>query len=95
VLKVEWQAYPTMARNPEFEATVAAQLKSAGVTSTTPVVFICRSGARSAAAAKAMTAQGFSKCFNVSTGFEGDLDAAKQRGRVGGWKVSGLPWVQA
>ena len=95
VVRVEWQSYPTMARNPKFEAAVAEQLKAAGATEATPVFFLCRSGARSAAAAAAMTAAGFAKCFNVAAGFEGDLDAQKHRGRVGGWKVDGLPWVQA
>lgn len=95
VLKVEWQSFPTMARNAQFEATVGAQLKSAGATASTPILFLCRSGARSQAAAAAMTAQGFTKCFNVSGGFEGDLDAARHRGHVAGWKADGLPWIQA
>ncbi len=95
VVRVEWQSYPTMARNPAFEATVAEQLKAAGATEATPIYFLCRSGARSAAAAAAMTAAGFAKCFNVSAGFEGDLDASKHRGRANGWKADGLPWVQA
>jgi rhodanese-related sulfurtransferase len=95
VVRVEWQVYPSMERNPKFEAAVAERLKVAGATEATPVFFLCRSGARSAAAAAAMTAVGFNKCFNVATGFEGDLDAQKHRGRANGWKVDGLPWVQA
>lgn len=94
-LMAEWQAFPSMARNPQFEATVAAQLEAAGATHATPIFFLCRSGTRSQSAAAAMTAHGFSKCFNVSAGFEGDLDAHKHRGRVAGWKVEGLPWSQA
>jgi hypothetical protein len=42
-----------------------------------------------------MTAAGFSKCFNVATGFEGSPDAEGHRGTVDGWKVEGLPWVQS
>lgn len=95
LVRVEWQVYPSMERNPKFEAAVAERLKAGGATEATPIFFLCRSGARSAAAAAAMTAAGFNKCFNVAAGFEGDLDAQKHRGRANGWKVDGLPWVQA
>lgn len=91
---VEWQAYPTMGRNASFEDGVAERLKAAGATTTTPVLFLCRSGARSQAAARAMTAKGFTKCFNVAGGFEGDVDADRHRGSTNGWKASGLPWAQ-
>ena len=43
---------------------------------------------------QAMTQAGFSRCYNISEGFEGDKDAAAHRGTVGGWKVAGLPWKQ-
>lgn len=92
---VEWQVYPSGARNPQFEAVVAERLKALGVTADTPVVFLCRSGARSLAAAKAMTAAGYSKCFNIAGGFEGDLDKARHRAGSNGWKFEGLPWVQS
>jgi rhodanese-related sulfurtransferase len=59
-----------------------------------PLLFLCRSGARSAAAAKAMTAAGYSTCLNVADGFEGPLDAQAKRGTAGGWKAAGLPWRQ-
>jgi rhodanese-related sulfurtransferase len=95
VLRVEWQVYPTMERNTKFEQIAAEQLKAAGASEATPIFFLCRSGARSQAAAAAMTAAGFHKCFNVVAGFEGDLNAAKHRGQASGWKVEGLPWVQA
>ena len=45
-------------------------------------------------AAKAMTAAGYSTCFNVADGFEGPLDAQAKRGAAGGWKAAGLPWRQ-
>jgi rhodanese-related sulfurtransferase len=71
------------------------RLKAAGATTETPIAFICRSGARSQAAAIAMTAKGFTKCFNVAGGFEGDVDAERHRGGTNGWKAEGLPWVQS
>lgn len=87
---VPWMLFPSMQVNPDF----ATQLESVGIDPDVPLVFICRSGARSRAAAMAMTARGFSRCYNVSTGFEGDPDGARHRGTVSGWKFDGLPWAQ-
>ncbi len=47
---------------------------------TVPLLFLCRSGVRSVAAAKAMSAAGYSTCLNVADGFEGPLDAQGKRG---------------
>ncbi|HLT78867.1 MAG TPA: rhodanese-like domain-containing protein [Ferrovibrio sp.] len=90
-LFVSWQIYPEMSINPRF----VEELRAQGAEPGKPLYFICRSGARSRAAAKAMTAAGFSPCFNIAGGFEGDLDAEKHRGRLGGWKAAGLAWVQS
>lgn len=87
---VPWALYPSMQINPEF----AGQVATAGIDREAPVVFICRSGVRSRAAAIAMTAHGYKTCYNVATGFEGDPDHHRHRGTVSGWKVDGLPWVQ-
>lgn len=87
---VEWQTFPGMQLNPEFVATLSGAIRDKGV----PLLFLCRSGARSAAAAKAMTAAGYSTCINVADGFEGPLDAKARRGGAGGWKAAGLPWRQ-
>lgn len=94
VILVEWQTFPAMSRNPQFEVAVAEKLKAAGISQSTPVAFICRSGGRSQAAAAAMTAAGFTRCYNVAGGFEGDLNAIKHRGETGGWKAAKLPWTQ-
>src|SRR3981081_3321813 len=85
-----WQALPRIDAHPAF----VAALSSAVPDKETPLLFLCRSGARSAAAAKAMTAAGYSTCFNVADGFEGPLDAQAKRGAAGGWKAAGLPWRQ-
>jgi hypothetical protein len=42
-----------------------------------------------------MTGAGYSRCFNVSEGFEGRLDPERHRGLVEGWKAAGLPWTQS
>ena len=85
-----WQVFPAMDVDGNFTAAVAQQISDRDA----PILFLCRSGARSRAAAIAMTQQGYSKCYNVAEGFEGNLDAERHRGRVGGWKAAGLPWAQ-
>lgn len=94
-LLAEWQRYPDMAVNETFVAEVEAGLKAlpAQENKDRTVLVLCRSGVRSVAAAKALAAQGYTKSFNVTQGFEGDLDDKGHRG-VGGWKALGLPWTQ-
>jgi rhodanese-related sulfurtransferase len=87
---LEWQEYPSMQLNSGF----VPQLSAAVPDPATPLLFLCRSGARSAAAAKAMSAAGYSTCLNIADGFEGPLDAQAKRGKAGGWKAAGLPWRQ-
>ncbi len=88
---ISWQLFPNMQQNPEF----ADQVRSSGVETGDPLFFICRSGGRSRMAAIAMTGQGYTRCYNVAFGFEGDHDAGgRHRGKESGWKVDGLPWVQ-
>lgn len=92
---VEWQSFPGMERAEGFVERVAAGLEAAGAGPETPVIFICRSGARSAAAARAMAAAGFANSYNLDGGFEGDLDTERHRGGTTGWKAQGLPWSQS
>lgn len=88
-IEIEWQAYPGSTPNAQF----LAQLKHS-VSNEAMLLFICRSGARSSAAAKAATGAGFADCYNVLEGFEGDKDADGHRGNIGGWRFHGLPWTQ-
>ena len=86
---VPWaQGFP-MTRNPRF----AEQLRDIAQPSQV-LLMICRSGKRSVSAAERATAAGHAHAYNVLEGFEGDLDAARQRGQVNGWRRRGLPWVQ-
>lgn len=87
---ISWQVYPSMQINSGFQDAVAKIASDKGA----PILFLCRSGARSRSAAMAATAAGYTAAYNVSEGFEGDHDADGQRGRVNGWKVAGLPWRQ-
>ena len=89
----EWQHFPPSA-NPAFVDQVSQALKSTGHRQGAALLFLCRSGARSRAAAIAMTQAGFGPCFNIADGFEGSLDGERHRGHAGGWKAVGLPWIQ-
>lgn len=96
VLTIEWVGFPDMARNPAFVDELSTRL---GSESPARLLFICRSGSRSMAAARLVAAvlaeRGMAAhCTNVAEGFEGDLDQGGHRGRTNGWKVRGLPWRQ-
>lgn len=88
-IEVEWVTYPGMKPNPHFIAQLEQQVDKEAL-----VLFICRSGARSNAAATAATQAGYADCYNVLEGFEGEKDADEHRNTIGGWRASGLPWEQ-
>lgn len=88
--RISWQNFPSMQVDPQFVTKVEAS----GIGKQDEIFLICRSGARSASAAMALTEAGFANCYNVAEGFEGDRDENGHRGTVGGWKAAGLPWVQ-
>jgi rhodanese-related sulfurtransferase len=87
---IEWQTYPGNRPNPGFLEQLAE-----AVPKDQPVMFLCRSGARSHAAAEAACRAGWRECYNVLEGFEGDKDARQHRGTVNGWRRAGLPWIQS
>ena len=91
---VEWQTFPDQSVDPRFAERLANELKALGVQQDDDLFFICRSGSRSLAAARAMVSVGFRACHNVSEGFEGPLDDERHRGALLGWKAIGLPWQQ-
>lgn len=84
---LEWAMAPTMTPNPAFADDLTAELEARGAGRDTPVFFLCRSGARSGAAARAMTALGYVNSYNVAGGFEGSPAQG-----LPGWRQSGLPW---
>lgn len=89
-VEIEWQTYPGGQANPHFLAHLAQQVSKEAL-----VMFICRSGARSHAAALAASQSGYTQCYNVLEGFQGDKDANGHRDTVGGWRLAGLPWYQS
>ena len=87
---IEWNRWPGGERNADF----IDELRAAVPQASSPLLFICRSGARSHNAAILATQAGYVSCFNVLEGFEGDRDAEGHRNSIGGWRVAGLPWIQ-
>ncbi|MGE8318202.1 MAG: rhodanese-like domain-containing protein [Comamonas sp.] len=85
---VAWKQWPAMELNPDFDAQLQAAVPAGR-----KVVLLCRSGVRSIAAAQ-RAAQLGREAYNILEGFEGDADANGQRGKVGGWRLRGLPWRQ-
>ena len=83
---LEWLLPPAMTPNPDFADRLKAELAARGAEASTPLLFLCRSGARSAAAATAATGLGFTQCHNIEGGFEGSPGLG-----LPGWKQSGLP----
>lgn len=91
---VEWQTFPDQSVDPRFAERLANELQALGVQVDDDLFFICRSGSRSLAAARAMASAGYRACHNVTEGFEGPLDDDRHRGSLSGWKAIGLPWLQ-
>ena len=89
-VEIELLTYPGNRPNAAFLAELEQQVDKEA-----PVMFICRSGGRSHNAAMLAMQAGYSQCFNVLEGFEGDKDANGHRNTQGGWRVSGLPWTQS
>ena len=90
VVQLEWLTFP----DGEVDRDFVDKLEQAGVPRQAPVLFLCRSGQRSVAAANAARAAGYTRAYNVVQGFEGGLDAAGHRGGDSGWKALALPWRQ-
>jgi rhodanese-related sulfurtransferase len=92
---VEWDRFPSGEVVPDFAGRLKAALGERGLGPDAAIYFLCRSGNRSRHAAKAATAAGYGRCYNIELGFEGRLDPDKHRGTAGGWKADSLPWVQS
>ena len=88
-LAIEWLHYPAMQPNPNFLSQLVQQVDKEAL-----VMFICRSGHRSHNAAAIAASSGYTECYNILEGFEGDKDKDSRRGSVNGWRHAGLPWEQ-
>ncbi len=83
---VQWNLYPTKS-NPDFLSELAQVANK-----DTALLFLCRSGARSKAAAQLATEHGYQHCYDILEGFEGDKGVDGHRKSINGWCHAGLPW---
>jgi rhodanese-related sulfurtransferase len=89
-LAIQWSMYPGGAQNPDFMSQLEQQANRNDT-----LLFLCRSGVRSRYAAKLATENGFTNCYDILEGFEGDRNEQGHRKSMGGWCMQGLPWVGA
>jgi len=83
---IQWNLYPTQS-NPEFLNELRRAANKDDL-----LLFLCRSGVRSRAAAQLATEHGYTQCFDILEGFEGDKDANGHRKNINGWCHAQLPW---
>ncbi len=81
--------------NLDFLVMLEKALQARKLGKDSPILLMCRSGARSATAVTLLARYGYSKVYSVVDGYEGDV--AKDGPRAGqravnGWRVEGLPW---
>jgi rhodanese-related sulfurtransferase len=88
---IVWKEFPRMKLNEQF----VEQVEEAVPDKSESILLLCRSGARSLAAAKVLEEVGYQHLINITEGFEGDLDENKHRGNLNGWRFHGLPWIQS
>ena len=88
---LSWRLYPDFTQNLQFTGQLSARIPEKD----TPLYFLCKTVGRSREAALAMAALGYTRCYNIQNGFEGDANPQGQRGKTNGWKAEGLAWVQS
>jgi len=94
LILLPWRNYPEMAIDSQFKNKLTNILHDKSLDQESDLLFICRSGARSREAAYLIAKSGYN-CYNISDGFEGDLDQNNHRGNKNGWKANNLPWRQS
>ena len=86
----------SMEPNANYVDGVAKALADRGLSKSTPIILMCRSGGtRGAPSARALKSLGLEKVYVVVDGFEGSKDKGNPKGPwrvVNGWKNAGLPW---
>ena len=88
-VEIEWMHWPERTTNANFQQQLEAQVDKEAL-----VLFLCRSAQRSHHAAMLAMQNGYTQCYNILEGFEGDTDHQKeQRGGVNGWRAAHLPWT--
>ena len=88
----DWEVDPAFATH--VRKLILGGSERCSTTSCAPIILICRSGYRSREAGELLEREGFREVYNVSEGFEGELNERHQRSTLGGWRSHGLPWEQ-
>lgn len=89
VIKCSWKLLPDMRLNGAFESSVMAEVSDCAA----PLYFLCKAGGRSMEAAIALTALGYTKCYNIIGGAEAKTPSGYTGLAINGWKASNLPWL--
>ena len=86
---ISWMFFtPSIHANDKF----IDELKEAVNDKNTELFFICKSGGRSAQAAKAAMQNGYNNCFNINDGFVGNMfDDNLEPLKLNGWLNNNLP----
>jgi len=78
--------YSDTPKNKHFVADVKKALKAKGLSKADNIIVMCRSGSRSAYAAKKLFKDGYKHVYSVVDGFEGGKDKHYKHRTVDGWK---------
>lgn len=81
-----------MVENKNFLADVEAFMARQGYKKTDRIFVTCRSGSRSATAARLLHSVGYTDVWNLTEGFEGSIDKQTGGRTKDGWRNAGLPW---
>ncbi|OOZ35667.1 rhodanese-like domain-containing protein [Solemya velesiana gill symbiont] len=79
----------------QFFESFEKALDQKGLGKDNKIILMCRSGSRSAKAARVLHIAGYEYVYSVIVGFEGDKEKIgpnKGQRIVNGWKSSNLPW---
>jgi rhodanese-related sulfurtransferase len=82
-IHIAWATGNSLERNPNFMRELESRVNRQDA-----ILFLCRSGRRSVAAAEAASRLGFRNVYNVTEGFEG------VQGHGNGWRAYDLPWAK-
>jgi rhodanese-related sulfurtransferase len=79
-------------KNENFVSDIEKALSQKKMGKDSAIILICRSGHRSAKAARILDKAGYKNVYSVDEGVEGDKDKKKHRS-VNGWKNAGMPYT--
>lgn len=97
MILIPWQTLPLMEENKQFAIQIEESLKKIFPNNNIKdlhLLFLCRTSARSNNSAQYVKNLGYKNSYNITNGFEGELDKNQQRGKINGWKANQLPWKQ-